>query len=94
MNLHTLAVAVVWQSTIRVSRTQAANLAVLCREILAKFLPHVAGDDERTQILPFYSFAAVQCPISGAAMPAMPAAKQAAIVSSEELYMQPIAEAQ
>ncbi|KAL3147587.1 hypothetical protein ABBQ38_014640 [Trebouxia sp. C0009 RCD-2024] len=32
------------------------------REILAKFLPHIAWDEQRTQILPFYSFAAVQRP--------------------------------
>lgn len=68
-------------------------LVLLCREILAKYLPHVAWDEQQTQILPFYSFAAVQRPISGAAIPAMPAAKQTANVPAEELFMQPTAAA-
>lgn len=67
---------------------------LLCRDILAKYLPHVAWDEQQTQILPFYSFAAVQRPISGAAMPAMLAAKQTADVPAEELIMQPFAAAQ
>ena len=71
-----------------------ANLALFCREILANFLPHVAEDNAKTQILPFYSFAAVQRPISEAAMSAMPAAKQTASIATEELLMQPTAEAQ
>ena len=67
---------------------------LLCREILAKFLPHVAHDSQQTYILPFYSFAAVQRPVSGAAMPTLRQAKPGATVAADEPFMQPIADAQ
>ena len=71
-----------------------ANVALYCREILARFLPHVAEDSAKTQILPFYSFAAVQRPISGAAMSAMPAVKQTASIAAENMFARSTAEAQ
>ena len=42
------------------SQSMGSPDSMCCREIMTQLLPHLVQDTGKTQILPFYSFAAVQ----------------------------------
>lgn len=67
---------------------------LLRRDVVAGLLPHIIWNDQRTHILPFYSFAAVQreFPAVNTLKPAAQSTQQYAAGSARREPMQPTAD--